>query len=68
MSAEREGERILYESMFHLWYSCTDPLRRRRYKVVLDMHRTRMVRMGFTEAELRDIENFGDMRREALRS
>lgn len=61
MSATRDAERILYKHSVNLWRYCNDPLRRRRYKIVLDKHRTRLLIEGvFTDAQLREIEQFNE--------
>lgn len=58
----RDAEEILYSHTYMLWVSCTDPLRRARFLVVLNKHRTRMEKMGFTLADLERIETFAEDR------
>jgi hypothetical protein len=55
---ERHAEEILFAHTFVLWVSCTDPVRRQRYYAVLEMHRKRLRRLGFSEGEIYAIERF----------
>lgn len=58
----QHAEEILHAHTYCLWNGCSDPVRRNRYHVVLELSRKRMKRLGFTDAAVEAIERFTEMR------